>query len=331
MFRIGGWNQSLKSKPKHLKPNISKQHMRVTQAQRRSPKNLGLESKWLEVLRTSEIRSMISMISMASTLPGLKSFQIPRTGTKYCDLRDLKGPSYEDGFRVFLHRLLHLVVHMLDQIFLHGRLQGFLGDLLVAAGCLIIRVIDGHSAIVIIVIFACVGHVGLLLLCCLLSHLLLSWCSWNLSCQLRRSFGPMQGFGPAGPFMGMFHYFKCFRCQRDLHSISSKFGVRNLKHQANSVCCDNHGFTHGSCPECAFWLVLNWTHLKNQKWDKKARTTEAIWERRKRGHASLGTSWHHPAIGNIRRCHQALAWILGPWFLSWRHFWHVLLGPRDSL
>ena len=149
MFRIGGWNQSLKSKPKHLKPNISKQHMRVTQAQRRSPKNLGLESKWLEVLRTSEIRSMISMISMismASTLPGLKSFQIPRTGTKYCDLRDLKGPSYEDGFRVFLHWLLHLVVRMLDQIFLHGRLQGFLGDLLVAAGCricgLIIRVID---------------------------------------------------------------------------------------------------------------------------------------------------------------------------------------------
>ena len=224
---------------------------------------------------------------------------------------------------------------MLDQNFLHGRLQGFLGDLLVAAGCricgLIIRVIDGHSAIVIIVIFACVGHVGLLLLCCLLSHLLLSWCSWNLSCQLRRSFGPMQGFGPAGPFMGMFHYFKCFRCQRDLHSISSKFGVRNLKHQANCVCCDNHGFTHGSCPECAFWLVLDWTHLKNQKWDNRGRTTGAIWERRKRGHASLGTSWHHPAIGNIRRCHQALAWILGPWFLSWRHFWHVLLGPRDSI
>ena len=144
-------------------------------------------------------------------------------------------------------------------------------------------------------------------------------------------FGPMQGFGPAGPFMGMFHYFKCFRCQRDLHSISSKFGVRNLKHQANSVCCDNHGFTHGSCPECAFWLVLDWTHLKNQKWDNRGRTTGAIWERRKRGHASLGTSWHHPAIGNIRRCHQALAWILGPWFLSWRHFWHVLLGPRDSI
>ena len=310
MFRIGGWNQSLKSKPKHLKPNISKQHMRVTQAQRRSPKNLGLESKWLDVLRTSEIRSMISMISMismASTLPGLKSCQIPRTGTKYCDLRDLKGPSYEDGFRVFLHWLLHLVVHMLDQIFLHSRLQGFLGDLLVAAGCricgLIIRVIDVHSAIVIIVIFACVGHVGLLLLCCLLSHLLLSWCSWNLSCQLRRSFGPMQGFGPAGPFMGMFHYFKCFRCQRDLHSISSKFGVRNLKHQANSVCCDNHGFTHGSCPECAFWLVLDWTHLKNQKWDNRGRTTGAIWERRKRG-ARVA---RHELASSSNREHQALS------------------------
>ena len=78
-------------------------------------------------------------------------------------------------------------------------------------------------------------------------------------------------------------------------------------------------------------VVLDWTHLKNQKWDNRGRTTGAIWERRKRGHASLGTSWHHPAIGNIRRCHQALAWILGPWFLSWRHFWHVLLGPRDSI
>ena len=142
MFRIGGWNQSLKSKPKHLKPNISKQHMRVTQAQRRSPKNLGLESKWLEVLGTSEIRSMI-----------------------------LK-------------------------------------------------------------------------------------------------------------FSGM--------------ALASRSGPK-------------------------IWITRPNNGSNLGKTEKGAR------------HASLGTSWHHPAIGNIRRCHQALAWILGPWFLSWRHFWHVLLGPRDSI
>ena len=51
-------------------------------------------------------------------------------------------------------------------------------------------------------------------------------------------------------------------------------------------------------------------------------------ERGKNGHVMC---CHSGTFGNIMCCHQALAWILGPWFLSWRYFWYVLLGPRDFI
>ena len=77
-----------------------------------------------------------------------------------------------------------------------------------------------------------------------------------------------------------------------------------------------------------FWTGLIW---KTKSGTIEAEQREQFGKDGKGGTRRSARAGIIPAIGNIRRCHQALVWILGPWFLSWRHFWHVLLGPRDSI